>query len=151
AFWASEADGGMYSALNKGFSRATGDIMGWLSATDLLHRGSLFVVGSVFSSRPELEWITGIPTGFSLEGMTVSVGPLRRWSRPRFLLGANRYIQQESTFWRRSLWERAGARVNTEPELFGDFELWLRFFRHARLYSVLALVGGFRHHPDSRW
>jgi len=141
----------MYSALNKGFARATGEILGWLSATDLLHRGALAVVGSVFRSLPELEWITGIPTGLSAEGMTVSVGPLRRWSRARFLLGANRYIQQESTFWRRTLWEKAGARFSTEPELFGDFELWLRFFRHARLHSVRALVGGFRHHADSRW
>ena len=83
--------------------------------------------------------------------MTTTVGPLRRWARARFLLGANRYIQQESTFWRRSLWDKAGGRLDTEPELFRDFELWLRFFRHARLHTVRALVGGFRHHPDSRW
>ncbi len=30
-----------------------------------------------------------------------------------------------------------------------DFELWVRFFRHAKLYSVDALIGGFRSHPDS--
>jgi hypothetical protein len=151
AFWASEPDAGMYSALNKGFARATGEILGWLTATDVLHQGALRVVGGVFSSRPEIEWITGLATGLTEDGMTVSVFPPRRWSRGRFLLGANRYIQQESTFWRRSLWERAGGRVETGQELFQDFELWLRFFRHARLHTVRALVGGFRHHADSRW
>ena len=30
-----------------------------------------------------------------------------------------------------------------------DFELWVRFFRYAKLYSVDALIGGFRSHPDS--
>ncbi len=30
-----------------------------------------------------------------------------------------------------------------------DFELWVRFFRYAELYSVDALIGGFRSHPDS--
>jgi len=30
-----------------------------------------------------------------------------------------------------------------------DFELWVRFFRYARLYPVDALIGGFRVHPDS--
>lgn len=151
AYWVSEPDAGMYSALNKGFARTTGEVMGWLTGTDILHRGALFVVGSVFASLPALEWITGVPTGLTEDGMTVLVGPLRRWSRPRFLLGANRYIQQESTFWRRSLWERAGGRVDTERERFSDFELWLRFFRHAPLHPVRALIGGFRHHADSRW
>src|SRR5262249_38503043 len=62
---------------------------------------------------------------------------------------ANRYIQQESTYWRRSLWDRAGARVDDSRRNGSDFELWARFFRYARLYSVDALIGGFRSHPDS--
>jgi hypothetical protein len=126
-----------------------GGAMGWISATDLLHAGSLFVVGSVFRAFPEVEWITGRPTGFSDEGMAVETLRLRQWSRMRFLAGANRYIQQESTFWRRSLWDRAGARVDDTRRSASDFELWVRFFRFARLYPVDALIGGFRSHPDS--
>lgn len=147
--WFSEPDRGMYDAINKGFARTSGEGMGWISATDLLHAGSLFVVGSVFRSFPEVEWITGRPTGFSDEGMAVETLRLRQWSRMRFLAGANRYIQQESTFWRRSLWDRAGGRVDDSRRSASDFELWVRFFRFARLYPVDALIGGFRSHPDS--
>jgi glycosyltransferase involved in cell wall biosynthesis len=147
--WFSEPDRGMYDAINKGFARTSGEAMGWISATDLLHAGSLFVVGSVFRTFPEVEWITGRPTGFSDEGMAVETLRLRQWSRRRFLAGANRYIQQESTFWRRSLWDRAGGRVDDARRSASDFELWVRFFRFAKLYPVDALIGGFRSHPDS--
>ena len=148
--WTSEPDSGMYDALNRGFDRSSGEIMGWISATDMLHTRSLFVVGSVFKALPEVEWITARITGFSEEGMTVAVSRrLKRWSRLRFLAGSNRYIQQESTYWRRSLWERAGSHMDASRREGSDFELWVRFFRYARLYSVDALIGGFRVHPDS--
>ena len=74
--------------------------------------------------------------------MTVDIRDLLNWSRYHFLAGANKYIQQESTFWRRSLWERAGSELNASYRDVGDFDLWVCFFRDARLYSVDALIGG---------
>jgi glycosyltransferase involved in cell wall biosynthesis len=147
--WVSEPDNGMYDALNKGFARTTGEIMGWISATDQLHVGGIFAVASMFRNLPQVEWLTGRATWFNEEGATAGVVALQRWSRYRFLAGANRYIQQESTFWRRSLWERAGGQVDGSERYAMDFELWVRFFRHAQLYSSEALVGGFRVHGDS--
>jgi glycosyltransferase involved in cell wall biosynthesis len=149
SWWVSRRDRGIYDALNTGFAQATGNIMGWLNASDLLHTSGLFVVGSVFASLPAVEWLTGRPTCFNPSGMTVDVRALPNWSRYRFLAGANKYIQQESTFWRRSLWEKAGSELNASYRDVGDFELWVRFFRHARLYSVDALIGGYRFHSDS--
>jgi glycosyltransferase involved in cell wall biosynthesis len=147
--WMSEPDNGMYDALNKGFARTSGEIMGWISATDMLQLGGLSVAASVFRDLPEVEWITGRPTIFSDEGMTVMILAQTRWSRYRFLAGANRTIQQESTFWRRSLWEKGGGRVDASRRWAADFELWVRFFRHAQIYPVDALIGGFRIHGDS--
>jgi glycosyltransferase involved in cell wall biosynthesis len=148
-WWVSQPDKGVYDALNTGFARSTGDIMGWLNASDQLHIKSLFVVGSVFADLPSVEWITGRPTGFNASGMPIHVKALPRWSRFRFLAGANRYIMQESTFWRRSLWNRASGHLDSGYRDAGDCELWVRFFRHAHLYSVDALVGGFRTHSDA--
>lgn len=147
--WMSEPDQGMYDALNKGFARTSGEIMGWISATDMLQLGGLFVAGGVFRDLPEVEWITGRPTWLNEEGITYQVGGVTRWSRYRFLAEANRYIQQESTFWRRSLWEKAGSHVDASRRNASDFELWVRFFRYAQLYPVDALIGGFRMHEAS--
>jgi glycosyltransferase involved in cell wall biosynthesis len=147
--WISEPDNGMYDALNKGFARTSGEIMTWISGTDQYHVGGFFTVASVFRDLPKVEWITGRPTWFSEEGMTIGILDLQRWARRRFLAGANRYIQQESTFWRRSLWDRAGGYVDASRRMSSDMELWVRFFRYAQLYSVDALIGGFRLHSDS--
>ncbi|OGW77816.1 MAG: hypothetical protein A2Z83_05660 [Omnitrophica bacterium GWA2_52_8] len=148
--WVSEPDGGIFDAMNKGFSWSTGEIMGYVGGTDLLHAGALRTVGSIFSAFPEVEWLTGHPTGLSEDGMTVTVpAKVPRWSRTRFLMGANQHIQAESTFWRRSLWQRAGGNYDFSLKSGGDFELWARFFRHARLYSACALIGGYRDHSDA--
>jgi hypothetical protein len=147
--WISEPDRGMYDALNKGFARTCGEIMGWISATDMLHLGGLLSIGAIFRELQEVEWVTGRPTRFNEDGMTISVDAVPHWSRARFLAGFNRYIQQESTFWRRSLWDKAGGQLDSSLRMAGDFELWIRFFRHARLYSADVLIGGFRVHEAS--
>jgi glycosyltransferase involved in cell wall biosynthesis len=147
--WFTEAKQGLYAALNAGFARSTGEIMGWLNSSDLLQANGLFTVGSIFRELRDVEWITGRPTKISATGMTIDVLPVPRWSQGRFLAGANKYIQQESTFWRRSLWERAGGRLSTAYRAEGDFELWVRLFRHAQLHSVTALIGGYRLHDHA--
>ena len=147
--WIRQENQGLFAALNAGFARSSGEIMGWLNSSDLLQTNGLFTVGSVFAGLREVEWITGRPTKISATGMTIDVLPVPRWSGGRFLAGANKYIQQESTFWRRSLWEKAGGYVDPGYRAEGDFELWVRFFRHARLHSVNALVGGYRLHDGA--
>jgi glycosyltransferase involved in cell wall biosynthesis len=149
AWWVTQADKNVYQALNTGFSRSSGQILGWLNASDKLHPNSLYVVGSAFVELPSIEWITGRPTQFSEDGMTIGLFAVPRWSRQRYLAGANQHIQQESTFWRRSLWERAGASLSEAYKDVGDVDLWVRFFRQARLYPIDALIGGWREHPDS--
>jgi len=137
------------AALNLAFAKATGEILGWLEPGDMLLTNGLHVIGSVFASFPDVEWITGRPFNFSPSGMPTGLKHLERWSRIRFLAGGNKYIHRDTTFWRRSLWERAGGMLATEYGLAGEFEMFVRFFRHARLYSVDALIGGYRTHPGN--
>ena len=135
------------AALNLAFAKSTGEILGWLEPGEMLHTNGVAVIGGVFAAMPTVEWITGRPFNFSLGGMPTGMKHLERWSRMRFLAGGNKYIHRDTTFWRRRLWERAGGVLATEYGLAGGFDLFVRFFRHARLYSVDALIGGFRTHP----
>jgi O-antigen biosynthesis protein len=133
--------------LNAAFQNSSGEILGWLTAGELLHQGALASVGGIFRDLPQVEWITGIPTVFGENGEALEVKHLERWSRMRFLAGANKYIHRDTTFWRRRLWEKAGGSLAVEAGVAAEFELFTRLFRYAPLYSVEALLGGWRSHP----
>jgi len=150
-WWTSEPDDGMYHAIQKGFERSSGTIMAWINADDILHRRSLFAVGEIFSTFPDVKWIQGRPTTIDEAGRIVQVATgLRRWSRFDYYLGNYRWIQQESTFWRRSLWEEAGGYVDQDLQYASDLELWSRFFRHAPLYVTEAVLGAFRKQSEGQ-
>jgi len=152
-YWQSQSDGGQYKAVNDGFKRTSGDIMTWLNSDDKYHRDALFKVAYLFDSSPEVEWLTGHPTFWGKEGEFTHIEPvLPKYCRKDFLDGKYNqpFIQQESTFWRRSLWDRAGSCLRTDLDYAGDLELWVRFFRHALLYSVETLLGGYRSHGNQK-
>ncbi|MCP2669696.1 glycosyltransferase [Maricaulaceae bacterium EIL42A08] len=145
-----EPDQGHADALNKGFARTEGEIMGWLNSDDMLHPGCLETVERVFRAFPSVAWITGRASSMNVHGELQYVGPARPWSRSRFLRSDPSWIQQESTFWRRSLWDAAGGRVDDTLSVANDFELWSRFFRHAELHTVDRMLGCFRIRPGQR-
>jgi hypothetical protein len=148
--WESGPDAGQYHAIARGFARSDGEIMMWLNSDDMLARNALWTIAEVFSQLPDVEWLHGRPGHIDDTGRWHMPDPPPRWSRLRFLLGDYRWIQQESVAWRRTLWERAGGRLNTDYSLATDMELWMRFFRHARLHTTTAPLAGFRHTPGQR-
>lgn len=152
SWWVSEPDRGQYDAVQKGFDRSTGEIMYWLNSDDMLQRRALWVVAEVMQAFPDVEWLTGIASEYHPDGHNVQRITLQwsRWSRTRYLTWDFQFIQQESTFWKRSLWEKAGSRVRTDMRLAGDLELWTRFFRHAKLHTVQSLLGGFRYRREGQ-
>lgn len=158
--WVSEPDAGQYDAIQKGFERTSGDVMAWLNGGDLYMPWTLSVVRELFAAFPELEWLTTQrPLIADDGGRIVSCEFVGAFGAGSFHAGVNlpggawfarAGVQQESTFWRRSLWELAGGRMATELQYAGDFELWLRFFEHAELHSLDAPLGAHRVHPNQK-
>ncbi len=159
SFWISEPDGGQYEALNKGFIQTTGDIMAWLNSDDMYFPWTLHTVAAIMTALPEVEWLTTqTPAFWDWDGFCVGVKQIPGYSREAFLDGMYvpwgsqtlGWIQQESTFWRRSVWEKAGAHISTTLQYAGDFELWSRFYAHAELYGTASLLGGYRYQSAQR-
>lgn len=149
SYWESKSDAGHFDALNKGFKRTTGEIMGWINSDDVYLPWTFKTVSEIFSKFPEVNWLVGTNSGWNHQGRLVNA-----IARPKniydFLQGDYKWIQQESVFWRRSLWEKAGGNITEDYKLMIDGELWGRFFLHDKLYMVENVIGGFRSHNKNR-
>lgn len=143
-YWNSEKDHGMYHALNKGFKKTSGEILGWINSDDLYHNKSFFSIAEIFNKYPEVKWLLGANSWIDEEGKTIEISQSRKFTQCHFFKGDFKWIQQESCLWKRDLWILAGEKLNDNLRFAGDFELWLRFFRYEELYVTNALIGGFR-------
>jgi len=160
SYWVSEPDKGMYDAINKGFAHSTGVILSWLNSDDVYLPWTFQIVAQIFLDLPNIEWLTS-RTPLSLHQNCIpSIIPHHTpgFARTWFYRGCNlgnrnefvNWIQQESTFWRRSLWEKSGRRVDDGLIMAGDFELWSRFWNYADLVSTQCPLGCFRSHSNQK-
>jgi glycosyltransferase involved in cell wall biosynthesis len=161
-YWTSESDEGPYKAIARGFANSDAEIMGWIGADDAYLPWTLHVVGGIFRDCPDVDWLTTeTPITIAADGLPFEIWRIPGFTRRGFRSGENSRgpnavplastIQQESTFWRRTLWEKAGGRFADDCKVAGDFELWDRFFDHALLYSTDIPLAAFRRHgPNQR-
>jgi len=143
-YWESSKDKGQYHAIQKGFEKSSGDIMAWINSDDVYHSQCLFTVAEIFSSFKTVQWLTGNVSFIDEGDRIVFSRSARRWSRLNVLNNEYVWIQQESTFWSRGLWEKAGKKLDLTLNYASDYELWIRFFRHEQLYTVETMLGAFR-------
>lgn len=151
----SEPDTGMYDALAKGLRRASGDVVAYLNAGDVYSPTALDVVADVLE-QTSAEWVTGIQVMYNEAGQVIdAVMPHRYRSR---LIRAGmyggwllpRHVQQESTFWRRSLQQEVDLEVLASLQLAGDYYLWAQFARRSELRVVRSFLGGFTFHAGQK-
>lgn len=143
-YWKSEPDGGMYHALNKGFAKSTGDIMLWINADDLLVPNAFYYINKLFEDCPSVDWIQGFNSFVDSNGVPIPAKHGKSFSRLKYYRYDYQWIQQESTAWRRNLWQKSGAKLREKLKYAGDMELWCRFFQHAELHNVPFPIGAFR-------
>ncbi len=136
-------------AINHGISCGTGEIMTTLNDKNLLLHKSLFTIADIFTTYPDIEWVSGIGCIANRDGMITNLMPIRK-DFHEHLIHVPWNIQHESTFWTRKLWDRVGGHFR-EDSWSPDYDLWSRFFMAgARLWHLNTILGAYRKLPTAQ-
>lgn len=148
--WVSEPDRGQSDALNKGFARATGDIVGWLNSDDRYRPGCFRRVADVFQRHPEVDVVYGDYTWIDETGRVSSIRREIEFSHFILLYHRVLYIPTTATFFRRRIFED-GNRLDERLHYALDFEFFVRLAaRGYRFQHLPAVLADFRFQPSSK-
>lgn len=150
AHYVSEADRGYVHAINKGFERATGEIMCWLNSDDFYLPGSLRAVVERLAVPSQHLALVGHVMKVYADGRPSQKIVGQYSNLKRLLQFWHGYqMHQPSIFWRREVFESIGY-LNEERDLIADFDYWVRVARKFRFHNVDQILAGATHHERAK-
>jgi len=124
--WVSELDDGQTHAINKGLSRATGEIFNWINSDDYLAQDALTRVASCFARSEDIDILAGYDDRFQdCTGETVEQYRVTLCDTPEESVLSHGFTQP-STFFRLPVLRELGA-LNEELDFIMDTELFIRY------------------------
>ena len=148
-YWVSEPDRGQSYAINKGFSMATGELVGWINSDDIYFPGAYKTVVTwwVENGKPK-----DLISGSKLRGSS-SLETLSRLPQSPFTIEhllERCIIEQPSTFYPLELFRQVGE-IDERYHLSLDYDLWLRMTRAgAKIRFINADLAVTRVHPSTK-
>ena len=153
-----EKDEGQSHAINKGMARASGVVLTWLNADDMLAPGALFAAALAFDYSGA-DMIVGVceiqaneqRLGYHLTSCDNGYLPLEHLLDLDRCWNGGRFFYQSEVLFTKALWDRAGGRVREDLYYSMDYELWLRFAQaRAKLHVIGRPISIFRKHDQQK-
>ncbi len=142
AWWCSERDAGQSSAINKGFGRATGDVVAWLNSDDCYVAGAISAAVEALATRRDAGLVYGELDLIDSGGRRVG-----RFRTGRYTfadqLTQRVTIPQPSSFWRMEVVRAVGG-VREDLHYAMDYEYWIRIGRRFPIVSIPRVLAQFR-------
>jgi glycosyltransferase involved in cell wall biosynthesis len=127
-FWVSAPDHGQADAINKGFARASGDILAWLNSDDFYEPGVFAQAGELFHELHDVDVISGRCRLYYGDARNRVMNPSPLRTLEDFLrINSNwrngHLIVQPEAFFRRRAFDKAGG-LREELHFCFDQRLW---------------------------
>lgn len=138
SYFVSEPDNGLYEAMNKGISRATGDVIGIINSDDWYEKHAVEkVVGCLKKKGAELVYGKNWLIDKKGERRCQNSQPLKYiWHTP--------VVPHPTVFIRREIYEKYGA-FNENYKIAADYDLLLRFYvKGVKFEYIDEMISNFR-------
>ena len=149
AWWVSAKDRGQTDAINKGFARASGDILAWINSDDTYEPGAVSAAVKYLQAHPEVGMVYADCNYTDEEGRVIGRFPAAQTDLPRLRRGYV-HIPQQTMFFRADLWKQVGP---LDPSFYFamDYDLWTRLAARAELkYLAGQTWANFRIHTSGK-
>ena len=147
AWWVSEKDSGQAEAINKGFSRAKGEIVAWLNSDDYYLPGAISAAVKIFQENPDVVLVYGNMLAVDEHGQTINVLKYNQLTLEELL--CFQIIGQPAVFLRREALEKAGD-LDITYHCFLDHHLWLRIALQGEILHVDETWAAARYHAEAK-
>lgn len=144
--WVSEADRGLYDAMNKGVALATGDIVGILNSDDVFTDEFILEKLAKFHLENSVEASVGNIVQFNENEKVVRKYSAKNWSPEKLKIGF--MPAHPAIFFNRSLFDKYGN-YQLDFTIGADYELITRFFlkhkiiwKYSNITTTSMLIGG---------
>ena len=148
AWWVSEPDQGQTDAINKGFSKAKGEILAWLNSDDTYRPGAVSAAIKCLLQYPEYGLVYGGADFIDEKGDLIGRFPARQTDYRRLRQGYV-HIPQQAAFFRASFWRKVGP---LDPSFYFamDYDLWIRIAAIAPIRYMPEVWANFRLHTGGK-
>lgn len=147
--WISEKDKGQSDGINKGFRKATGDIIAWINSDDLLAPRALWVISDFFEKNPDKSILVGNQIFIDRKGEVIRTIPAKTFTCDYLLNGTRTSVMQNSTFFRRNVLLDVGY-LDESFHYTMDHELFVRIAKKYNSYTIDVNLACFRLWSDSK-
>jgi GT2 family glycosyltransferase len=147
AYWVSEKDSGQGEAINKGLSRATGEIIAWINSDDYYLPGAVSAAVKVFEQNPDVVLIYGDMLAVDENGRTTNLMKYGQLSLADLL--CFQIIGQPSVFFRKDALQKAGM-LDTTFHFLLDHHLWIRIAQQGKILHVPQVWSAARYHAEAK-
>lgn len=147
--WTSEPDKGQSDGLNKGFRKATGDLIVWLNSDDVMCEGAFYVLNKYFTENPDKHVVTGNQVFINGNSEITHTVKAESFTYERLLNTRYCNVMQNSTVFRKSVLDKVGLLDETLHYTM-DLDLFIRIAKEFKSYTIDADIAKFRVWEDSK-
>lgn len=146
--WWSEPDEGVTDAVNKGLTRASGEILAIQSSDDIYLPGAIQNAVEAMVRQPDVALVYGDVEYMDQNSVLLSQDVLTPFDLNRYL-GRFSYIPQPSAFFRASAAQKVGG-WRRQVSYVADADYWLRIATAHKVQKLDRMMARYRYHPDQR-